>query len=93
MLQSQTSMTQPASGLHLNFQGIDSDGSCALPLQANLRCSRVQFVKCDVRNWEHQISVFEAAVQRSPSKTCDVVIANAGIVGADDIFNLQGKTG
>jgi len=50
---------------------------------------RAQFVKCDVRNWEDQVSVFEAAIRNSPSQTCDVVIANAGIVGVDDIFNLQ----
>lgn len=50
-----------------------------------------QFVKCDVRNWADQVSVFEAAVQNSPSKSCDIVIANAGIVGADDLFTLQGR--
>lgn len=51
---------------------------------------RVQFIKCDVRDWADQVSVFEAAVQNSPSKSCDIVIANAGIVGADDLFTLQG---
>lgn len=51
--------------------------------------SGAQFVKCDVRSWEDQVSVFEAAIHNSPSKSCDVVIANAGVVGADDMFTLQ----
>lgn len=54
--------------------------------------SKAQFVKCDVRNWDDQVSVFEAAVQNSPHKSCDIVIANAGIVGADNLYDLQGKT-
>ncbi|KAN0089650.1 short chain dehydrogenase reductase [Hyaloscypha variabilis] len=49
----------------------------------------VQFVKCDVRNWDDQVRMFEAAVSSSPHKSCDVVIANAGIVGADDLYQLQ----
>ncbi|KAM6521738.1 hypothetical protein FALCPG4_011444 [Fusarium falciforme] len=51
--------------------------------------SGAQFVKCDVRVWEDQVSVFEAAVQNTPSKSCDIVVANAGVVGADDLFTLQ----
>ncbi|KAH7234545.1 short chain dehydrogenase reductase [Fusarium solani] len=52
-----------------------------------------QFVKCDVRNWDDQVAVFEAAVSSSPSKSVDVVIANAGVVGADDLFKLQEPDG
>jgi hypothetical protein len=37
------------------------------------------------------VAVFEAAVSSSPSKSVDVVIANAGVVGADDLFKLQGE--
>ncbi|KAL2674293.1 hypothetical protein Neosp_012744 [[Neocosmospora] mangrovei] len=48
-----------------------------------------QFVRCDVRNWDDQVAVFEAAASSSPSKSVDIVIANAGIVGADDLFTLQ----
>ncbi|KAJ3530540.1 hypothetical protein NM208_g9282 [Fusarium decemcellulare] len=51
--------------------------------------SNGQFVKCDVRVWEDQVSVFEAAVKNSPSKSCDIVVANAGVIGADDLFTLQ----
>jgi NAD(P)-dependent dehydrogenase (short-subunit alcohol dehydrogenase family) len=50
-----------------------------------------QFIKCDVRSWDDQVSVFEAAVNNSPSNSCDIVIANAGIVGADDLYELEGE--
>jgi hypothetical protein len=35
--------------------------------------------------------MFEAAVSNSPHKSCDVGIANAGIVGVDDLYQLQGE--
>ncbi|KAH7142122.1 short chain dehydrogenase reductase [Dactylonectria macrodidyma] len=46
------------------------------------------FVKCDVRDWDQQVALFRTALESSPHKSIDVVIANAGIVGADD-FNTQ----
>ena len=49
-------------------------------------------MKCDVRNWDEQVQAFDAAVANSPHKSCDVVIANAGIVGVDDVYQLDGKT-
>ncbi|KIV81007.1 hypothetical protein PV11_08461 [Exophiala sideris] len=55
--------------------------------------SHSQFVKCDVTNWDDQVQAFDAAVQNSPQKSCDVVIANAGIVGQDDMFTLQDPQG
>jgi len=50
---------------------------------------KAQFVKCDVRNWDDQVRMFEAAIKNSPNRSCDVVIANAGIVGVDDLYTLQ----
>ncbi|KAH6871219.1 short chain dehydrogenase reductase [Thelonectria olida] len=47
------------------------------------------FVKCDVRNWDEQVTLFTTALESSPYKSIDVVIANAGIVGADDFNNRQ----
>ncbi|KAL4771183.1 hypothetical protein BDW60DRAFT_208434 [Aspergillus nidulans var. acristatus] len=50
-----------------------------------------QFVQCNVVNWDDQVRVFEAAVANSPSKSCDIVIANAGISRAsgDDLWPLD----
>lgn len=36
------------------------------------------------------MAVFEAAVTNSPSQSVDIVIANAGIIGKDDLYTLQG---
>lgn len=54
---------------------------------------KVVFVKCDIRIWEDQIKLFETAKTRSPSKSVDVVIANAGISrsSGDSLWNLDGK--
>jgi NAD(P)-dependent dehydrogenase (short-subunit alcohol dehydrogenase family) len=37
------------------------------------------FVKCDTRSWDDQVRMFEAAISKSPSKSVDVVIGNAGV--------------
>ncbi|KAH7120292.1 hypothetical protein B0J13DRAFT_680595 [Dactylonectria estremocensis] len=45
----------------------------------------VKFAKCDIRNWDQQLTVFDAALAESPNKSIDIVIANAGIVSGDDL--------
>jgi hypothetical protein len=40
-----------------------------------------QSVHCDVRSWENQLSVFKAAMAKSPNRNVDIVVANAGISG------------
>lgn len=47
-----------------------------------------QYLKCDVTSWQDQLAVFRAAIARSPQKSLDVVIANAGIGGNDSVFQL-----
>ncbi|KIW87176.1 uncharacterized protein Z519_12287 [Cladophialophora bantiana CBS 173.52] len=46
----------------------------------------VKFCHCDVTSWDDQYAMFRAAKEISPSKSIDVVIANAGITGPDPIF-------
>ncbi|KAF7557421.1 hypothetical protein G7Z17_g638 [Cylindrodendrum hubeiense] len=48
-----------------------------------------KFVKCDVRDWDDQVAVFDTALSVSPQKSIDIVIANAGVVGADDLNTLE----
>jgi hypothetical protein len=36
--------------------------------------------------------MFKAAVANSPHRSCDIVIANAGIIMADPIYNLGNLT-
>ena len=47
-----------------------------------------QFVCCDVREWKEQLSVFKAAIENSPHKSIDIVVANAGIARKDEVFQL-----
>lgn len=54
-------------------------------------CRSAQFVECDATQWDDLVKAFEAAVQNSPQQSLDVVIANAGIVGKDDMFTLDGS--
>jgi NAD(P)-dependent dehydrogenase (short-subunit alcohol dehydrogenase family) len=55
------------------------------------RNSNAQFIQCDVTDWDQLVQAFEAATQNSPNKVLDVVIANAGIVGLDEMFTLEGQ--
>ncbi|KAJ5983094.1 hypothetical protein N7481_005193 [Penicillium waksmanii] len=50
-----------------------------------------QFVKCNITSWDDQVDMFEAAIKNSPHKSCDIVIANAGISRAsgDDLWPLD----
>ncbi|KAJ5756631.1 hypothetical protein N7533_006174 [Penicillium manginii] len=50
-----------------------------------------QFVKCNITSWDDQVEMFEAAIKNSPHKSCDIVIANAGISRAsgDDLWPLD----
>ncbi|KAK1142946.1 hypothetical protein N8T08_007187 [Aspergillus melleus] len=59
-------------------------------LAAELR-PNAHFVKCNISSWEEQVEVFEAAISNSPHKSCDIVIANAGISRAsgDDLWPLD----
>ncbi|WEW61726.1 hypothetical protein PRK78_007220 [Emydomyces testavorans] len=65
---------------YVTFGDINETQSAALTEELP---GKVQFVKCDVRSWEDQVRLFEAAISSSPSKSCDIVIANAGILGPD----------
>lgn len=46
---------------------------------------KVHFVHCDVLKWQDQLHLFLAALEKSPSETIDIVVANAGISGHDDL--------
>ncbi|KAJ5993508.1 hypothetical protein N7451_009232 [Penicillium sp. IBT 35674x] len=50
-----------------------------------------QFIKCNITSWEEQVAMFEVAIKNSPYKSCDIVIANAGISRAsgDDLWPLD----
>jgi NAD(P)-dependent dehydrogenase (short-subunit alcohol dehydrogenase family) len=49
--------------------------------------SSVKFVKCNVVSWTEQLAVFKEALAFSPTGRIDIVVANAGISGADPVFH------
>jgi NAD(P)-dependent dehydrogenase (short-subunit alcohol dehydrogenase family) len=53
----------------------------------------VVFVKCDTRSWNDQIELFETAYAESPSRSIDIVIANAGVGRGkgDPLMALEGE--
>lgn len=50
-----------------------------------------KFIPCDVTSWEDQLAMFKSAMANSPRKSVDIVVANAGISGPDEAFNIEGK--
>ena len=55
---------------------------------------RAVFVKCDIRDWDDQVKLFETAKKSSPSNSVDIVIANAGISrsSGDSLWKLDGTS-
>ena len=81
-----------AAGAFVTFGDMHPRGA-DIETELNQNGERVAFVKCDIRNWEDQITLFETAKNKSPSKSVDVVIANAGISrsSGDSLWTLDGK--
>ncbi|OQV03236.1 hypothetical protein CLAIMM_08305 [Cladophialophora immunda] len=75
-----------AAGAYVSFGDIDEKKGAALAKELG---PHVQFVKCDATSWEDQLNLFKHAVANSPSKSLDIVVANAGITGPDEIFALE----
>jgi len=76
-----------AAGAYVTFGDIAEERSHALV--SELGKDKVAFVKCDTRNWQDQAALFKVALNKSPSQSVDIVLANAGISGSDSIFNDQ----
>lgn len=47
---------------------------------------QVTFVPTNVTVWEDQVNLFKTAIDRSPSKSLDIVVSNAGISGKDPVW-------
>jgi len=76
-----------AAGAYVTFG--DTNEQKGLSIEKEL-APNVQFVKCDTRDWDQQVNLFKKAKASSPAKSCDVVIANAGVSGPDEIFASSG---
>jgi NAD(P)-dependent dehydrogenase (short-subunit alcohol dehydrogenase family) len=55
-------------------------------LASELGADKVAFVSCDVLAWDQQLQLFKTALEKAPSKSIDIVCANAGIAVTDDLL-------
>lgn len=80
------------AGAFVTFADLNERGT-TIEEELNSDVRRCQFVKCDIRSWEDQKVVFDAAKSQSPSQSVDVVIANAGISrsSGDSLWKLDGE--
>ncbi|KAK5109199.1 hypothetical protein LTR62_007284 [Meristemomyces frigidus] len=58
-------------------------------LATELGKDKATFVHCDVTSWSDQVAAFKKAKEVSPTGAIDIVVANAGIVASDDVFNHE----
>jgi NAD(P)-dependent dehydrogenase (short-subunit alcohol dehydrogenase family) len=81
-----------AAGAFVTFGDLHPRGA-EIEEELNVDGEKAAFVKCDIRNWEDQVKLFETAKSKSPSNSVDVVIANAGISrsSGDSLWTLDGK--
>jgi NAD(P)-dependent dehydrogenase (short-subunit alcohol dehydrogenase family) len=78
-----------AAGAFVTFGDIAREQ--AESLVSELGADKVAFVPCDVLDWSQQLQLFKTAIDKAPSKTIDVVCANAGIAVEDDVLVEQEK--
>jgi NAD(P)-dependent dehydrogenase (short-subunit alcohol dehydrogenase family) len=79
-------------GAYVTFGDLHPRGE-ELEKELNVDGVKATFVRCDIRDWDDQVKLFEAAKANSPHKSVDVVIANAGISrsSGDSLWALDGK--
>lgn len=82
-----------AAGSFVTFGDINE--SRGKDLESELGTDKVRFVKCEITKWEDQVQMFETAISQSPSKSCDIVLANAGISrsSTDSLWDLDEPDG
>jgi NAD(P)-dependent dehydrogenase (short-subunit alcohol dehydrogenase family) len=82
-----------AAGAFVTFADMDVEKGRLLQEELNADDTvRSIFVKCDIRDWDEQKNMFETARTKSPNKSVDIVIANAGISrsSGDSLWELDG---
>jgi NAD(P)-dependent dehydrogenase (short-subunit alcohol dehydrogenase family) len=81
-----------ADGAFVTFGDLHPRGT-ELEEELNANGAKTAFVKCDIRDWDDQVKLFETAKTNSPHNSVDVVIANAGISrsSGDSLWTLDGK--
>ena len=80
------------AGAYVTFGDMDEGQGTALAADINKQGDACSFIKCDVRSWDDQNAMFKLAKAKSPSKSVDIVCANAGISrsSGDSLWELDG---
>ncbi|KAL4889859.1 hypothetical protein BDV59DRAFT_195368 [Aspergillus ambiguus] len=83
-----------AAGAFVTFGDLHPRGE-DIARELNAKSEKAAFVKCDIRDWDDLITLFETAKAKSPHNSVDVVIANAGISrsSGDSLWNLDDPNG
>ena len=81
-----------AAGAFVTFGDLHPRG-VEIAKELNVDGEKAAFVKCDIREWDDLIILFETAKAKSPTNSVDVVIANAGISrsSGDSLWRLDGQ--
>ncbi|KAJ4322126.1 hypothetical protein N0V84_004961 [Fusarium piperis] len=84
-----------AAGAYVTFADVNEQRGRSIEADLNVDGRKCLFVKCDVRDWDQQKTVFEEAKRNSPSRSVDIVLANAGISrsSGDSLWNLDDPDG
>lgn len=83
-----------AAGAYVTFADVNEERGKVVEKELNSGGDCCVFVRCDIRDWDQLVNVFEAAKSKSPHNSVDIVIANAGISrsSGDSLWNLDGRT-
>ncbi|RJE25050.1 short chain dehydrogenase reductase [Aspergillus sclerotialis] len=83
-----------AAGAFVTFGDLHPRG-VEIAKELNTEGEKAAFVKCDIREWDDLIILFETAKAKSPANSVDVVIANAGISrsSGDSLWRLDDPNG
>ena len=79
-------------GAFVTFCDVNDARGKNIEVELNKDEVKVKFVKCNVTDWNDQVRMFDTAIESSPHRSCDVVIANAGISrsSGDSLWKLDG---
>lgn len=81
-----------AAGAFVTFGDLHPRGD-EIAAELNANGEIAAFVKCNITDWDGLVTLFETAKSKSPHKSVDVVIANAGISrsSGDSLWTLDGE--
>ena len=82
-----------AAGSYVTFGDTNEERGKQVEAEVLKTGGKARFVPCDITSRKDQIRMFDAAIAYSPNKSCDVVIANAGISrsSGDSLWKLDGS--